>query len=61
MTTDRPWNTPEAEWRGLVQKVRAGRDLAPGTWPAGARCAFALSFDCDHETFELGQGRAAVG
>ncbi|MYI68866.1 MAG: polysaccharide deacetylase, partial [Boseongicola sp. SB0673_bin_14] len=61
MTTDRPWNTPEAEWRGLVRKVRAGRDLAPGTWPAGARCAFALSFDCDHETFELGQGRAAVG
>lgn len=61
MTPDRPWTTPEAEWRGLVQKVRAGRSLAPGTWPAGARCALALSFDCDHETFELGQGRASVG
>ena len=61
MTPDRPWKTPEAEWRGLVQKVRAGRSLAPGTWPAGARCALALSFDCDHETFELGQGRASVG
>lgn len=61
MIPDHPWKTPEAEWRGLVQKVRAGRSLAPGTWPAGARCALALSFDCDHETFELGQGRAAVG
>ncbi len=61
MIPDQPWKTPEAEWRSLVQKVRAGRSLAPGTWPDGARCALALSFDCDHETFELGQGRAAVG
>ena len=61
MIPDRPWETPESEWRGLVQKVRAGRNLTPGNWPAGARCAFALSFDCDHETFELGQGRSAVG
>ncbi len=61
MNPDQPWKTPEAEWRSLVQKVRAGRSLAPGTWPDGARCALALSFDCDHETFELGQGRAAVG
>ena len=61
MTPDRPWETPEEEWRSLVHRVRAGRELAPKTWPGNARCALALSFDCDHETFELGQGRAAVG
>jgi peptidoglycan/xylan/chitin deacetylase (PgdA/CDA1 family) len=33
----------------------------PDAWPGGARCALALSFDCDHETFELGAGGAAIG
>ncbi len=61
MTLERPWELPEAEWRALVNRVRAGRPLIPDRWPDGARCAFALSFDCDHETFELGAGRAAVG
>lgn len=56
-----PWEMPEAEWRRLVGRVRAGRRLAPREWPGGARCAVALSFDCDHETFELGQGGAAIG
>jgi peptidoglycan/xylan/chitin deacetylase (PgdA/CDA1 family) len=58
---DRPWDTPEAEWRADVARVRAGRALRPASWPGGARCALALSFDCDHETFELGAGRAAIG
>ncbi len=61
MTRDRPWEMPEAEWRPLVDRVRAGRALKPPDWPGGARCAVALSFDCDHETFELGTGRAAIG
>lgn len=61
MTTDRPWETTEADWRHRVNRVRAGRALAPETWPGGAQAAFALSFDCDHETFELGTGRAAIG
>ncbi|NNK66197.1 MAG: polysaccharide deacetylase [Rhodobacteraceae bacterium] len=61
MNPDTPWNTPETEWRADVNRVRAGRRLAPNHWPNGARCAMALSFDCDHETFELGTGRAAVG
>lgn len=61
MNTDRPWETPEAEWRVHVGQVRAGRALKPRHWPGGAKCAFALSFDCDHETFEMGQGRAAIG
>ncbi|MFO6463389.1 polysaccharide deacetylase family protein [Jannaschia sp. KMU-145] len=61
LNPDAPWTTPEAEWRRDVERVRAGRRLAPDRWPDGARCAFALSFDCDHETFELGAGRAAIG
>jgi peptidoglycan/xylan/chitin deacetylase (PgdA/CDA1 family) len=45
----------------LVNRVRAGRALKPDRWPDGARCALALSFDCDHETFELGAGGRAIG
>jgi peptidoglycan/xylan/chitin deacetylase (PgdA/CDA1 family) len=58
---DRPWETPEAEWRAQVNRVRAGKRLAPIRWPGGARCAFAFSFDCDHETFEMGAGGSAIG
>lgn len=61
MIPERPWEMPEEEWRGLVNRVRAGRPLMPDAWPDGARCALALSFDCDHETFELGAGGAAIG
>lgn len=57
----RPWDTDEATWRRVVNRVRAGRELAPKSWPGGAQCAVALSFDCDHETFELGMGKAAIG
>ena len=56
-----PWNTSEDEWRRLVDRVRAGRALKPAAWPDEARCAVALSFDCDHETYELGSGGAAIG
>ncbi len=45
----------------MVGQVRAGRALKPKTWPGGARAAVALSFDCDHETFEMGAGGRAVG
>jgi len=48
-----PWQWPEAHWRGIVDRVRAGRTLRPRLWPEGARCAVALSFDSDHETNEL--------
>jgi peptidoglycan/xylan/chitin deacetylase (PgdA/CDA1 family) len=56
-----PWAWPETHWRGLVGRVRAGRALKPARWPGGARACIALSFDCDHETFELGAGGAAIG
>lgn len=51
----------EARWRSIIGRVRAGRALMPPAWPGNARCAVALSFDCDHECFELGTGGTAIG
>jgi peptidoglycan/xylan/chitin deacetylase (PgdA/CDA1 family) len=51
-----PWQWPETHWRGIVEKVRAGRSLKPKAWKGGARCAVSLSFDSDHETGELREG-----
>jgi peptidoglycan/xylan/chitin deacetylase (PgdA/CDA1 family) len=48
-----PWQWPEEVWRPIVERAYAGRSLAPRTWPDGARCAVALSFDADHETIPL--------
>lgn len=56
-----PWKTADDDWRKLVNRVRAGRALKPAVWPGSSRCAIALSFDCDHETFELGSGGEAIG
>ncbi len=56
-----PWEWPEEIWRGKVNRVRAGRSLNPATWPGGARCAVALSFDVDHETNELRDGGQSIG
>lgn len=56
-----PWQWPEDHWRGLVNKVRAGRRLKPAHWKGGARCAVALSFDSDHETSELREGGKSIG
>lgn len=58
---EQPWAMTEAEWRPLINTVRAGRSLTPRHWPDGRRFAFALSFDCDHESFELGAGGKAIG
>ena len=41
--------------------MRAGRSLAPASWPGGARVAVALSFDADHETIWLRDGQTAPG
>ena len=67
MTTERPesslepWQYPEAHWRKLVDRVRAGKTLRPAEWPGGARCAIALSFDSDHETSDLREGGKSIG
>ena len=51
-----PWQWPEAAWRRIVGRARAGRSLAPAAWPNNARCAVALSFDADHDTIPLRDG-----
>jgi peptidoglycan-N-acetylglucosamine deacetylase len=56
-----PWQWPEATWRRIVDRVRAGRRLKSASWPGGARCAVALSFDSDHDTGELRQGGKSIG
>ena len=48
-----PWQWPEATWRRIVGRARAGRSMKPKAWPGGARCAVAISFDADHETIPL--------
>jgi peptidoglycan/xylan/chitin deacetylase (PgdA/CDA1 family) len=59
--TLQPWQWPEEHWRGIVDHVRGGRTLKPASWPGGARCAIALSFDSDHETNELREGGESIG
>lgn len=56
-----PWQWPEAHWRAIVNKVRAGRSLLPDSWPGGARVAVALSFDSDHESTTLRMGESSPG
>ena len=56
-----PWQWTEVHWRAILDQVRAGRALRPQSWPQGARCAFALSFDSDHETNELRDGGKSIG
>ena len=51
-----PWQWPEPTWRHIVGRARAGRSLAPTSWPGGARCAVAISFDADHDTIPLRDG-----
>lgn len=48
-----PWQWTEEEWRAPIEAVRAGRRLAPSSWPGGARVAVTLSFDFDNETVSL--------
>lgn len=56
-----PWEWPEETWRAKVGRVRAGRSLKPASWPGGARCAVALSFDVDHDSNELREGGKSIG
>jgi peptidoglycan/xylan/chitin deacetylase (PgdA/CDA1 family) len=47
------WKWTEDQWRGAVERVRAGKSLRPREWPGGARVAVALSYDFDNETPSL--------
>jgi peptidoglycan/xylan/chitin deacetylase (PgdA/CDA1 family) len=53
------WKWPEAQWRGVVEKVRAGGSLLPRSWPQGGKVAVALSFDFDNETPSLRDNRTS--
>lgn len=50
---DPSWMWPEARWRGAVERVRAGQELVPQSWPQSGQVAVALSFDFDTETLSL--------
>ncbi|RFB86079.1 polysaccharide deacetylase [Rhizobium leguminosarum bv. trifolii] len=56
---EEPWQWPEDRWRSCANRVGAGTSLAR-PWPDGKRCAVALSFDVDHETFELSKGGKSI-
>jgi peptidoglycan/xylan/chitin deacetylase (PgdA/CDA1 family) len=58
---DPPWEWSEERIEKAVNKVRAGRDLTPDSWPGGARVAVLLSFDVDNETIWLRNGDTNVG
>lgn len=56
-----PWQWDEPTWRGYVDHVQPGISLAPTRWPNGARAAIAISFDSDHETTSLRDGKTSPG
>jgi peptidoglycan/xylan/chitin deacetylase (PgdA/CDA1 family) len=59
---DEPWNWSEEYVFEQVNRVRAGRDLNPDSWPGGARVAVLLSYDVDNETvMGLRSGEISVG
>ena len=63
MTTDAPvptWTWSEERLQTIMNRARAGRSFKPSSWQGGARCAVALSFDSDHDTFELRDGGKSI-
>jgi hypothetical protein len=56
-----PWQWGIDAMTATVGAVRAGRSLAPRTWPSGATAAVAISFDSDHETIPLRDGLTSPG
>ena len=58
---EEPWQWAEEKWRGIVNKVRAGRSLKPAQWKGGAKACVALSFDSDHESSTLRFGQNSPG
>jgi peptidoglycan/xylan/chitin deacetylase (PgdA/CDA1 family) len=62
--TTQPWAWSTDKVKRTVGAVRAGRSLAPKSWPGNARVAVLLSFDVDNETVflaPLAPGRANIG
>lgn len=59
--TRQPWQWDEPTWRGHVDRVRAGANLTPPSWPGSARVGVAISFDSDHETIPLREAETSPG
>jgi peptidoglycan/xylan/chitin deacetylase (PgdA/CDA1 family) len=62
--TTQPWTWSIEKVKRTIGAVRAGRSLAPKSWPGGARVAVLLSFDVDNETVflaPLAPGRPNIG
>jgi peptidoglycan/xylan/chitin deacetylase (PgdA/CDA1 family) len=55
------WQWSDEEIEQAVNKVRAGRDLTPSSWPGGAKVAVLLSFDVDNETVWLRNNDTSIG
>ena len=60
-TTVEPWNWSDEEIAQAVNRVRAGRDLNPASWPGRCPRRCAVSFDVDTETSWLRDGDTNVG
>lgn len=54
------WTWSQERLGEILNRARAGRSLRPESWPQEARCAVALSFDSDHDTFELRDGGKSI-
>jgi len=50
---EQSWQWSLEKIKSMVDKVRAGKDLTPPSWPDGAKVAVGLSFDFDAETNAL--------
>jgi peptidoglycan-N-acetylglucosamine deacetylase len=59
-THKQPWQWSLSEITESILNIRAGRSLRPKSWPNGAKCAVAFSFDVDHESNELRDGAKSV-
>jgi peptidoglycan/xylan/chitin deacetylase (PgdA/CDA1 family) len=57
----KPWEWTLEEIRSKVDRVRAGRDLTPYTWPKQAKVAVGISFDFDAETNALRDNNFSPG
>lgn len=55
------WEWSDEQIEEAVNRVRAGRDLTPATWPGNAKVAVLLSFDVDNETIWLRNNDTSVG
>jgi len=58
---EQPWQWSLEQIESKVNRVRAGKNLNPSSWPGGKRVAIALSFDVDAETSFLRDNQTSPG